>query len=86
MAFSSGFLRQTRAGVAFAAGAYASRVDDNAGGSATSAAVNLSWAYRPLESRWSVLDKLELRIDEQSVGEAPDLFAPTLLTPASTPG
>jgi hypothetical protein len=81
LALNAGFLRQTRAGVAFAAGASGARVADAFGGSTKSGVVNLSWAYRPLDSRWSLLEKLELRVDEQTAGARGLPLGPSVLTP-----
>lgn len=61
-------LRQTRGGISMAALAQFNRVDEADGTSATLGVLNGSLAWRPLGSRWSALDKLELRWDEVENG------------------
>ena len=62
--FTSSFLRQARDGVAFAAGLQAFSQGNADGSKGLLANAQLSWAYRPGGSRWSMLDKLEFRLDE----------------------
>ncbi len=66
--FTTGFLRQAKAGVAFAASGQAFRVDQASGSQGLLANVSLSWAYRPLGRQWSLLERLEYRHDELSNG------------------
>ena len=66
--FMTGFLRQARAGVAFAASAQAFEVDQATGSRGLLANVSLSWAFRPLGRRWSVLERLEFHDDELTKG------------------
>ncbi len=68
--FTTGFLRQAEAGVAFAASAQAFQVDQFAGSQGLLADVSLSWAFRPLGQRWSVLERLEFHGDEVTGGTA----------------
>ncbi len=82
---TTGFLRQARAGVAFAMSAQAFRTDQEIGTQGTMANVSLSWAFRPLGRRWSVLDRLEFRTDEIKNGTGiagSGLFGNTSLTVA----
>ena len=67
--FTTAFLRQVRDGVALAASmqAFSQRNDDGSTGLLANA--QLSWAYRPSGSRWSMLDKLEYRLDEITRGQ-----------------
>jgi uncharacterized repeat protein (TIGR01451 family) len=66
----SNFLRQAKAGVAFASGFSLYKTDQLAGADGLIAMLDLSWAWRPLGSRWSLLDRLELKYDavENGVG------------------
>jgi hypothetical protein len=64
LGLSTGFLRQAEAGIAFAAGARAFETEQAAGARGRLASVDLSWAWRPLGSHWSLLDKLQYRLDE----------------------
>ena len=67
--FTTGFLRQAQAGIAFAATAQAFSVDNADGSRGLLAHASLAWAWRPLGSRWSLLDRLELRVDELQGGQ-----------------
>ena len=62
--FSSAFLRQVRDGIAFSASTQAFWQENNDGSKGLLANAQLSLAYRPLGGRWSMLDKLEFRLDE----------------------
>ncbi len=66
--FMTGFLRQAQAGVAFAASAQAFETDQATGSKGMLANVSLSWAFRPLGRRWSVLERLEFHHDELTNG------------------
>ncbi len=79
--FTTGFLRQAQAGVAFAASAQAFRVEQAAGSRGLLANVSLSWAFRPLGRRWSLLERLEFRHDELTNGSSGGgLFGATSLS------
>jgi hypothetical protein len=67
---STGFLRQADAGIAFAASARAFQADQHAGAQGRLGTADLSWAWRPLGSRWSVLDRLVFKYDELQNGSA----------------
>lgn len=69
-------LRQTESGVAFASAVRAYETRESDGGFSRLASLDLSAAYRPLDSRWSVLNKLELQYDE--VADAGAVAAPGL--------
>jgi uncharacterized repeat protein (TIGR01451 family) len=60
---TTALLRQTQAGISFAASAQAYRARQTGGTTATLAIIDASVAYRPLGSRLAILDKLELRYD-----------------------
>ena len=60
---TTAFLRQADAGIAFAAAAQVFSVSQANGVRGLLARGDLSWAWRPLGGRWSVLDKLELKRD-----------------------
>jgi uncharacterized repeat protein (TIGR01451 family) len=66
----SNFLRQATDGMAFAASVQAFSQDNADGGSALFANAQMALAYRPFGSRWSILDKLEFRLDELKRGAA----------------
>jgi hypothetical protein len=66
--FTTAFLRQVRDGVAFAANLQAFSQHYADGSSGLLANAQLAWAYRPLGSRWSMLDKLEFRLDQVTGG------------------
>ena len=66
--FTTGFLRQAQAGVAFAASAQAFQVEQATGSEGLLANASLSWAFRPLGRRWSLLERLEFRHDELTNG------------------
>ena len=63
---TTAFLRQLSDGVALAANLQAFQQHNTDGSTGLLANAQLSWAYRPLGSRWSMLDKLEFRMDELS--------------------
>ena len=62
--FSTGFLRQAQAGVAYSLNAQGFHVSQASGPEGLYGTAGMGWAYRPLDSRWSVLDRLELRYDQ----------------------
>ena len=64
----SHFLRQARAGVAFASSAQVFRSEQSSGTKSWLAGVDLSWAWRPLGLNWSILDRLELRYEDVENG------------------
>lgn len=61
--FTTAFLREVRDGVALSASAQAFSQDNANGSSGLLANAQLAWAYRPPGSAWSMLDKLEYRLD-----------------------
>ena len=67
--FTTGFLRQARDGVALSASMQAFSQRNADGSIGLLADAQLSWAYRPFASRWSMLDKLEFRLDEIRRGQ-----------------
>jgi hypothetical protein len=62
------FLREARAGVAFASSGRFFEAERASGTKGMFGSVDLSWAYRPLGSRWSLLDRLEFRLDQLDGG------------------
>lgn len=64
----TGFLRQAQEGVAFAAAAQAFQTEQATGSEGLLANVSLAWAFRPLGSHWSVLERLEFHLDELTSG------------------
>ncbi|WP_226701810.1 OmpA family protein [Microbulbifer elongatus] len=60
---SSGFLRQAQAGIAFSSTLEAFHNDTEQGASGDLASLDLSWAWRPLDSHWSILNRLEFRYE-----------------------
>jgi hypothetical protein len=62
------FLREARAGVAFASSARFFEAEHRSGTQGLFGSVDLSWAYRPLGSRWSLLDRLEFKLDQLNDG------------------
>ncbi len=62
------FLREARAGVAFASSGRFFEAERASGTEGMFGSVDLSWAYRPLGSRWSLLDRLEFRFDQLDSG------------------
>ena len=62
------FLREARAGVAFASSGRFFEAERASGTEGLFGSVDLSWAYRPLGSRWSLLDRLEFRLDQLDGG------------------
>ena len=62
--FTSAFLRQARDGVALSASVHAFSQHNADGSTGLLGNAQISWAYRPPGSRWSMLDKLEFRLDE----------------------
>ncbi len=68
-------IRQTTAGIALAGQASLFRVKEANGQLGSSANVRLSGAWRPIGSRWAVLDRLEFDLQEVSIGQLPGPFA-----------
>jgi len=62
--FTTAFLRQIQDGVAFSASAQAFSQHNDDGSTGLLANAQLAWAYRPPGSNWSMLNKLEFRLDE----------------------
>ncbi|MFP5339204.1 MAG: flagellar motor protein MotB, partial [Gammaproteobacteria bacterium] len=71
----SGFLRQARAGVAFASSLQAFFTETGASAEGLSARWDLSWAYRPLDSRYALLNRLEFGYDQIQGGQG--TFSPS---------
>ncbi len=68
----SHFLRQAEAGVAFASSLQAFRTAQEDGSLGHLLSLDLSWAWRPLASHWSLLDRLELRYEDVDGGSGQD--------------
>src|SRR5690606_18115982 len=70
--FTTAFLRQVKDGVALAASAQAFTQRNADGSTGILADAQLSWAFRPLGSEWSMLDKLEFHYDglQSGTGES----------------
>jgi uncharacterized repeat protein (TIGR01451 family) len=66
--FTTAFLRQARDGVALSASLQAFSQHQADGSVGVLANAQLSWAWRPLGSSWSMLDKLEFRLDSLAGG------------------
>jgi hypothetical protein len=62
------FLREAEAGVAFASSGRFFEAERRGGTKGLFGSADLSWAYRPLGSRWSLLDRLEFRLDQLDDG------------------
>lgn len=71
---TSAFLRQVRDGVALSASVQAFSQDNADGSTGLLANAQLSWAYRPFGSQWSMLDKLEFRLDEITHGQGTSII------------
>ena len=71
---TTAWLRQATAGVAVSAALQAFQTDLAAGAEGRYGSASLSGAWRPLGSRWSVLDRLEFKYDELDGGSG---VAPT---------
>jgi len=67
---STSLLRQIENGVTVSASARAFRFDQDDGSTNTSVTTDVSLAWRPLGSRWSILEKLEVRMDKVEDGVA----------------
>lgn len=63
LVLSGGLYREPVRGHAFALGLRAMQSEPAAGGETTAADTQLAWAYRPVASRWIVLDRLDLRFE-----------------------
>lgn len=68
LGFTTALLRQTTAGISFAASARAYRTEEATGTVTVLAGADASIAYRPLGSRLALLDKLEFRLDAVEKG------------------
>lgn len=66
--FTSNLLRTLGEGRTLASGIKYNRVTDKTGKVATFLDADLALAYRPLDSRWSVLERLELRDEKADAG------------------
>lgn len=77
--FTTAFLRQVRDGVALAASmqAFSQRQADGSQGLLANAQLSLAW--RPLGSNWSMLDRLELRLDQVQGGTGSSLVGQNTL-------
>jgi hypothetical protein len=78
---TANFLREARAGVAFASSGRFFSAERKSGTEGLYGSVDLSLAYRPLGSRWSLLDRLEFRLDQLNDGTGragSDCSAPTV--------
>ncbi len=69
---TSGFYREAIKGHAFAFVLQYLNSRASASGNTEAANVQLSWAFRPVESRWIILDRLELKHQDGSLGGASD--------------
>src|SRR5690606_17735502 len=67
--FTTAFLRQVRDGVAMSASVQAFSQRNADGSTGLLANAQLAWGYRPPGSAWSMLDKLEFRLDELRPGD-----------------
>ncbi|HEX6592749.1 MAG TPA: OmpA family protein [Moraxellaceae bacterium] len=76
--FTSNFLRQAQQGVAFATSAQAFHTAENTGASGNLASLDLSWAWRPLGTQLSLLDRLEFKYEDVNNGS--ELYGFTSLT------
>lgn len=72
--FTTGFLRQVHDGVAMSASLQAFSQRNTDGSVGLLANAQLSWARRPAGSEWSMLEKLELRLDSLRSGNGESLF------------
>ena len=68
-------LRQTQAGISLAGQARLFRVEEALAGSGKSANIRFSGAWRPLGSRWALLDRLDFDLEKVSAGQLPGPFA-----------
>lgn len=71
---TSNFLRQARDGVAFATGTQAFHTASENGSTGNLASLDLSWAWRPLGTQWSVLDRLEFKYEDAESTLASPVF------------
>jgi len=87
MGLTSNLLRTLGEGKTLASSIRAYRVrDGRSGGAVTSAAADLALAWRPIDSRWSLLERFELRHEgaDGSVSGSNVLAVPTFATGAQT--
>jgi uncharacterized repeat protein (TIGR01451 family) len=77
--FTTAFLRQVKDGVALSASAQAFSQRNADGSTGILANAQLSWAYRPLGGDWSILDKLEFRLDELRSGTGQSIIGQATL-------
>ena len=80
---TTAFLRQARDGVALSASLQAFTQQGADGSSGLLANAQLSGAYRPPGSRWSILDKLEFRLAQATRGDGTSLVPDGGAFPAS---
>ncbi len=67
---SGGVYREPVRGHEFALSARAMQSDFSTGTDTTAADTQFAWAFRPVESRWIVLDRLDLRYERERSGTA----------------
>src|SRR5690606_30879432 len=79
LGFTTAFMRQVRDGVAMSASAQAFSQRNADGSTGILANAQLSWAWRPLGSKWSMLDKLEFRLDELQAGTGEGIIGQSTL-------
>ncbi len=68
LVLSGGLYREPVRGHEFALSVRAMQSDFPAGADTTAADTQFAWAFRPVESRWIVLDRLDLRYERQGEG------------------
>jgi uncharacterized repeat protein (TIGR01451 family) len=68
MVLSGGLYREPVRGHEFALSARAMQSDFSTGADTTAANAQFAWGYRPVESRWIVLDRLDLRFEREIEG------------------
>lgn len=64
----SNFLRNAQAGVAFSTSTQVFRTEQDSGTDGWMGSIDLAWAWRPLGVQWSILNRLELRVEEVENG------------------
>ncbi|MDQ8036921.1 MAG: OmpA family protein [Pedobacter sp.] len=62
--FTSNFLRQAQSGVAFATSVQGFHTVEETGSSGNLASLDLAWAWRPLGTQFSVLDRLQFKYED----------------------
>ncbi|MGE0581423.1 MAG: hypothetical protein AB7P31_04725 [Steroidobacteraceae bacterium] len=68
MVLSGGLYREPVRGHAFALSARAMQSDLTTGADTTAADTQFAWVFRPVDSRWIVLDRLDLRYERERSG------------------